>query len=99
MAAKCAELGCTDSTWRDPSGLDAPGHRVSAADLAVLGPALLARPVLAKLVGSRAVAYRWPDGRRTVLANHNHFRRWGRVPGGLGGKTGYNNQDRHTIAA
>ncbi|HYN18559.1 MAG TPA: D-alanyl-D-alanine carboxypeptidase, partial [Actinomycetes bacterium] len=29
MQAKAAELGCTDSTWRDPSGLDAPGHKAS----------------------------------------------------------------------
>jgi D-alanyl-D-alanine carboxypeptidase len=99
MAAKCAELGCTDSTWRDPSGLDAPGHRVSAADLAVLGRALLARPVLAKLVGSRAVAYRWPDGRRTVLANHNHFVGWGRDPGAIGVKTGYTTKAGATIVA
>jgi D-alanyl-D-alanine carboxypeptidase len=99
MAAKCAELGCTDSTWRDPSGLDAPGHRVSAADLAVLGRALLARPVLAKLVGSRAVAYRWPDGRRTVLANHNHFVGWGRDPGAIGVKTGYTTKAGSTIVA
>jgi D-alanyl-D-alanine carboxypeptidase len=99
MTAKCAELGCTDSTWRDPSGLDAPGHRVSAADLAVLGRALLARPVLAKLVGSRAVAYRWPDGRRTVLANHNHFVGWGRDPGAIGVKTGYTTKAGSTIVA
>ena len=99
MAAKCAELGCTDSTWRDPSGLDAPGHRVSAADLAVLGRALLARPVLAKLVGSRAVAYRWPDGRRTVLANHNHFVGRGRDPGAIGVKTGYTTEAGSTIVA
>jgi serine-type D-Ala-D-Ala carboxypeptidase (penicillin-binding protein 5/6) len=99
MAAKCAELGCTDSTWRDPSGLDAPGHRASAADLAVLGRALLARPVLAKLVGSRAVAYRWPDGRRTVLANHNHFVGWGRDPGAIGVKTGYTTTAGSTIVA
>jgi serine-type D-Ala-D-Ala carboxypeptidase (penicillin-binding protein 5/6) len=99
MAAKCAELGCTDSTWRDPSGLDAPGHRASAADLAVLGRALLARPVLAKLVGSRAVTYRWPDGRRTVLANHNHFVGWGRDPGAIGVKTGYTTTAGSTIVA
>jgi D-alanyl-D-alanine carboxypeptidase (penicillin-binding protein 5/6) len=99
MAAKCAELGCTDSTWRDPSGLDAPGHRASAADLAVLGRALLARPLLAKLVGSRAVTYRWPDGHRTVLANHNHFVGWGRDPGAIGVKTGYTTKAGATIVA
>ena len=89
MQAKAVELGCTDSTWRDPSGLDAPGHRAGAADLAVLGQALLERPVLAKLVGSRVAPYVWPGGRRTVLGNHNHFVGQGRDPGALGVKTGY----------
>ena len=99
MQAKAAELGRTDSTWRDPSGLDAPGHRASAADLAVLGRALLERPVLAKLVGSRAARYVWPDGRRTVLGNHNHFVGWGRDPGALGVKTGYTTKAGSTIVA
>jgi serine-type D-Ala-D-Ala carboxypeptidase (penicillin-binding protein 5/6) len=99
MAAKCAELGCTDSTWRDPSGLDTPGHRASAADLAVLGRALLERPLLARLVGSRAVTYKWPSGRRTVLSNHNHFVGLGRDPGALGVKTGYTTKARSTIVA
>jgi D-alanyl-D-alanine carboxypeptidase (penicillin-binding protein 5/6) len=99
MRAKAAELGCTDSSWRDPSGLDAPGHRASAADLAVLGRALLERPVLAKLVGSRLVPYRWPNGRPTVLGNHNHFVGQGRDPGALGIKTGYTTKAGSTIVA
>jgi serine-type D-Ala-D-Ala carboxypeptidase (penicillin-binding protein 5/6) len=99
MQAKCAELGCTDSTWRDPSGLDVPGHRASAADLAVLGRALLERPTLAKLAGSRAVAYKWPSGRKIMLGNHNHFVGWGRDPGALGVKTGYTTKARSTIVA
>jgi len=99
MQAKAAELGCTDSTWRDPSGLDAPGHKASAADLAVLGRALLERPVLAKLVGSPSARYVWPGGRRTVLGNHNHFVGWGRDPGALGVKTGYTTKAGSTIVA
>jgi len=99
MQAKAAELGCTDSTWRDPSGLDAPGHRASAADLAVLGRALLERPVLARLVGARAVTYVWPSGHRTVLANHNHFVGWGRDKGAIGVKTGYTTKAGSTIVA
>jgi serine-type D-Ala-D-Ala carboxypeptidase (penicillin-binding protein 5/6) len=99
MQAKCAELGCTDSTWRDPSGLDVPGHRASAADLAVLGRALLERPTLAKLAGSRAVAYKWPSGRKIMLGNHNHFVGWGRDPGALGVKTGYTTKAGSTIVA
>jgi D-alanyl-D-alanine carboxypeptidase len=99
MQAKAQELGCTDSTWRDPSGLDAPGHRASAADLALLGRALLDRPLLAKLVGSPGVPYKWPSGRRTVLGNHNHFVGWGRDPGALGIKTGYTTKAGSTIVA
>ena len=99
MQDTCAELGCTDSTWRDPSGLDAPGHKASAADLAVLGRALLERPTLAKLVGSRAFPYTWPSGRKTVLGNHNHFVGWGRDPGALGIKTGYTTKAGSTIVA
>jgi D-alanyl-D-alanine carboxypeptidase len=99
MQAKAAELGCTDSTWRDPSGLDTPGHRASAADLAVLGRALLERPVLAKLVGSRVAPYAWPGGRKTVLGNHNHFVGLGRDPGALGIKTGYTTRAGSTIVA
>jgi serine-type D-Ala-D-Ala carboxypeptidase (penicillin-binding protein 5/6) len=99
MQAKADALGCTDSTWRDPSGLDAPGHRGSAADLAVLGRALLAQPELAELVASRSVRYRWPDRHVQVLANHNHFVSWGRDPGALGIKTGYTVRARSTIVA
>jgi serine-type D-Ala-D-Ala carboxypeptidase (penicillin-binding protein 5/6) len=99
MQAKATELGCTDSTWRDPSGLDAPGQRASAADLAVLGRALLERPVLAKLVGSRVAPYTWPGGRKTVLGNHNHFVGQGRDPGALGIKTGYTTKAGSTIVA
>jgi D-alanyl-D-alanine carboxypeptidase (penicillin-binding protein 5/6) len=99
MQAKATELGCTDSTWRDPSGLDARGHRASAADLAVLGRALLERPLLAKLVGSRVAPYVWPGGRKTVLGNHNHFVGQGRDPGALGIKTGYTTKAGSTIVA
>jgi D-alanyl-D-alanine carboxypeptidase (penicillin-binding protein 5/6) len=99
MQAKAEALGCTDSTWRDPSGLEAPGHRGSAADLAILGRALLGQPELAELVAARAVRYRWPDRHVQVLANHNHFVSWGRDPGALGIKTGYTVRARSTIVA
>ena len=99
MQAKADSLGCTDSTWRDPSGLDAPGHYASAADLAVIGKALLARPLLAKIVAARHVTYRWPDGRSMVIGNHNKFVRQGRDPGAIGIKTGYTSKSGHTLVA
>ena len=65
----------------------------------MLGRALLERPVLAKLVGSRVAPYVWPGGRRTVLGNHNHFVGQGRDPGALGVKTGYTTKAGSTIVA
>jgi D-alanyl-D-alanine carboxypeptidase (penicillin-binding protein 5/6) len=99
MQAKCAELGCTDSTWRDPAGLDAPGHRASAADLALVGQALLKRPVLAKLAATRQLTFRWPGGRTQVITNHNKLVAYDRLPGMLGIKTGYTDKARHTLVA
>jgi D-alanyl-D-alanine carboxypeptidase (penicillin-binding protein 5/6) len=99
MQAEAASLGCTDSTWRDPSGLDAPGHRASAADLAILGRALLTRPELAKIVAARSTPYRWPDHHVQVISNHNHFVGYGRDPGAIGIKTGFTVAARSTIVA
>jgi serine-type D-Ala-D-Ala carboxypeptidase (penicillin-binding protein 5/6) len=99
MQAEADSLGCTDSTFRDPSGLDAPGHRASAADLAILGRALLANPELAKIVATRSTGYRWPDHHIQYISNHNHFVRYGRDPGALGIKTGYTVAAHSTIVA
>ena len=99
MQAQATSLGCTDSTWRDPSGLDAPGHRASAADLAILGRALLGRPELAKIVATRSTRYRWPDRHVQVISNHNHFVGFGRDPGAIGIKTGFTVAARSTIVA
>jgi serine-type D-Ala-D-Ala carboxypeptidase (penicillin-binding protein 5/6) len=99
MQAKADSLGCSDSTWRDPSGLDAPGHRASAADLALLGRALLKVPELAAIVRQPSIRYRWPDGRMQYITGHNRFVSDGEDPGALGIKTGYTAAALHTIVA
>jgi serine-type D-Ala-D-Ala carboxypeptidase (penicillin-binding protein 5/6) len=98
MQARCAQLGCTDSTWRDPAGLDAPGHKASAADLAIVARALLARPLLANLVGRQHLAIRW-NGRSQVLTNHNKLVRFDTAKGMIGVKTGYTSKSGHTLVA
>ncbi|HZD02255.1 MAG TPA: hypothetical protein VFA46_19310 [Actinomycetes bacterium] len=99
MQAEAKALGGTDSTWRDPSGLDAPGHRASAADLAILGRVLLARPELAGIVATQWTRYRWPGGRVQIITNHNHLVSQGRDPGAIGIKTGYTERAHSTIVA
>lgn len=99
MQATCELLGCTDSTWRDPSGLDAPGHQASAADLAVVSRALLARPYLASLVAAPTYQVTWPDGHKQVLDNHNKMVRYDTDPGTIGVKTGYTDKAGHTLVS
>lgn len=98
MQARCARLGCTDSTWRDPAGLDAPGHKASAADLAIVGRALLGRPLLASLVGTQHLQVRW-GGRTQVITNHNKLVRYDAARGMIGVKTGYTTKSGHTLVA
>jgi D-alanyl-D-alanine carboxypeptidase len=98
MQARCTQLGCTDSTWRDPAGLDAPGHKASAADLAVVARALLARPLLASLVATQHLQVRW-NGRTQVITNHNKLVRFDAAKGMIGVKTGYTSKSGHTLVA
>lgn len=99
MQAEAEAFGATDSTWRDPSGLDVPWHRASAADLAIVGRVLLARPELARIVATPWTRYRWPDGRVQVITNHNHLVSQGRDPGAIGIKTGFTESAHSTIVA
>jgi D-alanyl-D-alanine carboxypeptidase (penicillin-binding protein 5/6) len=99
MQTTCELLGCTDSTWRDPAGLDAPGHLASAADLAIVGRALLTRPLLAEYVAAPTWEFTWPDGRVQVISNGNKMVRLGDDPGTVGLKTGFTTVSGHTLAA
>ncbi|AKT52951.1 hypothetical protein ADJ73_16290 [Arsenicicoccus sp. oral taxon 190] len=93
MNATAAELGAHDTVAVDPSGLDAPGQRSSAYDLAAIGRAAMRRPDFRAYVATREITFpgaRQPDG--TVVApypvsNLNHF--FTHYPGATGVKTGF----------
>lgn len=70
MNARAAALGMTDSLFVTPSGLDQGGHSASARDMALLGAAVLTRPLLAELCASKTAAVTI-GGRRMTLQNHN----------------------------
>lgn len=85
MNALAAELGATDSLFVTPHGLDRPGHVSSAADLALLGDALLDDPLLARIVATETYEIPRPDG-PISLENRNLL--LGSYPGAIGIKTG-----------
>ena len=64
MDAESARLGLRGSSWRNPNGLDAPGHRSTAFDLAILARAVLRDPWLARVVRKRTP----PSSRQAAAA-------------------------------
>lgn len=82
MNLRALELGMTHSHFRNPHGLDAPGHFSTARDLGLLMAACLKNEALTAILSERSAEV----GGQTL---YNHNKLLGLCPGCLGGKTGY----------
>jgi serine-type D-Ala-D-Ala carboxypeptidase (penicillin-binding protein 5/6) len=97
MNLASARLGLRQSSWHNPNGLDAPEHRSSAFDLAILARAVLRDPWLAKLVRMPKVVFTTPDHHRHELFAHSRFLR--EYKGAVGVKTGFTDDAGRCLAA
>ena len=97
MDAESRRLGLRHSRWRNPHGLDAPGHRSSAFDLAILARAVLRDRWLARVVRLRRAAFTSPSGRQHTLTARSRFLLGYR--GAVGVKTGLTDDAGHCLAA
>ena len=97
MDAEARRLGLRGSSWRNPHGLDARGHRSTAFDLAILARAVLEDRWLAQVVRTRRVAFTTPSGRRHTLTAGSRFLLGYR--GAVGVKTGLTDDAGHCLAA
>src|SRR4029450_9347679 len=97
MDAESELLGLRASSWRNPHGLDAPGHRSTAFDLAILARAVLQDRWLARVVRKRHTAFTTPSGRRHTLTARSRFLLGYR--GAVGVKTGFTDDAGHCLAA
>ncbi|WP_188986431.1 D-alanyl-D-alanine carboxypeptidase family protein [Saccharopolyspora thermophila] len=98
MNALAKELGALDTRAATPSGLDGPGMSTSAYDLAVIFRAAMREPAFAAIVATRnATLPGAPGGPPLEVWNDNQMLR--HYPGGLGGKTGFTDDARHTYIA
>ena len=88
MNSKARSIGATESQFKNPHGLDEPGHYSTACDLALIGRELMKDPVLARMAGTRQHEIPWPGhpGGR-VAVSHNEL--LGAYQGANGIKTGY----------
>jgi D-alanyl-D-alanine carboxypeptidase (penicillin-binding protein 5/6) len=92
MQEQAVALGALDTTVRDPSGLDAPGQRSSAYDLALITRAAMDRPDFRALVATKTAQFpgkivKGKRGKGFQIQNHNEL--LSHYPGAIGVKTGY----------
>lgn len=87
-----AELGMDKSHFSNPSGLPDDSHYSTAADMAKLGRAVMADPLLAKIVATRSITVGGHS-----LTNHNKLL-W-QYEGCLGMKTGYTDAAGRTLVS
>jgi serine-type D-Ala-D-Ala carboxypeptidase (penicillin-binding protein 5/6) len=100
VAAENAEahrLGADDTHVVDPSGLDAPDQFTSPYDLALIARVDFAMPDFVKY--DTALRFDWPaqppkDPKGFQIQNENKLLT--QYTGGMGGKTGFTDQARHT---
>lgn len=82
MNAKAAELGMTNSSFKNPHGLDADGHYSTARDMATLAVNAMKNKEFAEIVSTKTISV---AGRS--LKNHNKLL-WN-YDGAMGVKTGF----------
>lgn len=92
MNEKAKELGMTNSSFANPSGLNDDGHYSTAYDMALLARACLDNEVVSQICATQSVTV----GTRTFV-NHNKLLR--RYEGCVGMKTGYTERAGRTLVS
>lgn len=96
MTQLANRLGARDTRVATPSGLDGPGMSTSAYDLALLFRKAMSEPKFAELVSTEHTELPGPpeEPPLDVWTNNQVLLNY---PGGIGGKTGFTNDARHTF--
>ena len=86
MNKKAQELGCKNTNFKNPSGLNEDGHYSSAYDMALITAYAIKNDILAKIMATKRYNIEGEDS-ITYLKNHNKLL-W-QYEYCTGGKTGY----------
>lgn len=99
--AKAAELGMKDTRAASYSGLDAPGMSTSAWDMGLAYRAAYANPVFTKIISTESYpfpGYTTADGTEYEgFEVYNDNKLYLNDPDGIGGKTGFTDDAKHTF--
>ena len=97
MNKRAAELNMTDTSFKNCTGLSAPGHLTSAFDIMLMSKELLKHPTILKYSGTYMETI--TEGRKTPigLVNHNKLVRFFKGCDGL--KTGFTDEAKYCMSA
>ncbi len=93
MNGKAREIGASDSTFENASGLYLPGHRTSAYDLALIFRYALGNKRFQEIIGMKYFFFRRGDAGDVRYMNHNRLL-FCFAPS-IGGKTGFTHASKH----
>ena len=97
MNSRAQQMGLRCTRFTTVSGIVDQGNHSCATDLAILAHAMLVRPLLARIVGSRSAVLPFPiKGGKLYLYNHNPLLVAG-YPGTDGVKTGFTDAAGHCL--
>lgn len=95
MNKRSQELGATNSQWKNPHGLDRPGHYSTAFDLAMISRVALLYPKFGEIVGTKTYA---PQNANLGAWNNTNRLLWSYA--GINGiKTGTTSKAGHCLVA
>ena len=98
MNEKCTEIGCTNTFFVNPHGLDAEGHYSSAKDMSLMGNYLVKNyPEILEFTSIYEDYLQRPDGSNTWLVNTNKLVRFYADVDGL--KTGFTSTAGYCLTA
>jgi serine-type D-Ala-D-Ala carboxypeptidase (penicillin-binding protein 5/6) len=97
MNERAKALGMNDTTFKNCTGLPAPGHLTTAFDISIMSRELLKHPTILQFSGTYMETI--SEGRKTPigLVNHNKLVRFFKGCDGL--KTGYTEEAKYCISA
>lgn len=97
MNQKAKELGCTNTSFKNPHGLHAKKHYTSAKDLALITRYAMGNKTFRKIVNTRFCKFRTKK-KKNKYAMYSTNRLLGEVDGICGVKTGFTNQAQNCFS-
>ena len=95
MNKKAAELGCTDTHFVTPNGLDADGHHTTAHDMALMAAYALDNAEFVRIIQTKNITF---SSNKKSYSIYNHDRFLSEYDGALGIKTGFTGKAGHCFA-